>query len=303
MAPVEPQGGEKYDALGTRFAERLSCACASMANHSLDQDPDIDHRRKHAGRSRRRSHRCPADARARLPTRRNSPRSRQGRHARRPSSMTCRRRPSWKVDRYSQHLACDKCGRSFEPLNPHHLLVQQPARLVPDLRRPRRSTSGAESRLPCSAIPRPLSRRRGARLRGPTLTVETSRLRCLTAFAARTEQFSARQSPTRTASGTPPSSVVLHGNRRTSGSACTPPKRSRAARHRLSGSSTRASTRPSTKQPASVTSLRQQPARSTYVSEVAVQPPAAARRLRDDAAACRFHDLHHRPALRPAVAG
>src|SRR6185369_13199742 len=22
--------------------------------------------------------------------------------------------------RYSQHFACDQCGRSFEPLNPHH---------------------------------------------------------------------------------------------------------------------------------------------------------------------------------------
>src|SRR5438045_5638147 len=28
--------------------------------------------------------------------------------------------PQWKVDRYSQHFACDRCGRSFEPLNPHH---------------------------------------------------------------------------------------------------------------------------------------------------------------------------------------
>src|SRR5207247_2684646 len=27
---------------------------------------------------------------------------------------------AWKVDRYSQHFACDQCGRSFEPLNPHH---------------------------------------------------------------------------------------------------------------------------------------------------------------------------------------
>ncbi|MGF1578795.1 MAG: excinuclease ABC subunit UvrA [Gemmataceae bacterium] len=26
----------------------------------------------------------------------------------------------WQVDRYSQHYACDECGRSFEPLTPHH---------------------------------------------------------------------------------------------------------------------------------------------------------------------------------------
>jgi excinuclease ABC subunit A len=28
--------------------------------------------------------------------------------------------PKWKVQRFSQHLACEKCGRSFEPLKPHH---------------------------------------------------------------------------------------------------------------------------------------------------------------------------------------
>ena len=28
--------------------------------------------------------------------------------------------PTWKIERFSQHFACDRCGRSFEPLNPHH---------------------------------------------------------------------------------------------------------------------------------------------------------------------------------------
>src|SRR5205085_10310099 len=32
----------------------------------------------------------------------------------------------WRVDRYSQHYACDKCGRSFEPLNPHHFSFNSP---------------------------------------------------------------------------------------------------------------------------------------------------------------------------------
>jgi excinuclease ABC subunit A len=27
---------------------------------------------------------------------------------------------AWKVDRFSQHFACDACGRSYEPLTPHH---------------------------------------------------------------------------------------------------------------------------------------------------------------------------------------
>ncbi len=32
----------------------------------------------------------------------------------------------WKVERYSQHYACDQCGRSFEPLNPHHFSFNSP---------------------------------------------------------------------------------------------------------------------------------------------------------------------------------
>ncbi len=32
----------------------------------------------------------------------------------------------WKVDRFSQHLACDNCGRSYEELNPHHFSFNSP---------------------------------------------------------------------------------------------------------------------------------------------------------------------------------
>src|SRR5262249_30616002 len=32
----------------------------------------------------------------------------------------------WKVDRFSLHYACDRCGRSFEPLNPHHFSFNSP---------------------------------------------------------------------------------------------------------------------------------------------------------------------------------
>src|SRR5262249_42072320 len=34
--------------------------------------------------------------------------------------------PQWPVERFSQHLACDRCGRSFEPLNPHHFSFNSP---------------------------------------------------------------------------------------------------------------------------------------------------------------------------------
>src|SRR5499427_3869669 len=32
----------------------------------------------------------------------------------------------WKTERFSQHYACDTCGRSFEPLNPHHFSFNSP---------------------------------------------------------------------------------------------------------------------------------------------------------------------------------
>jgi excinuclease ABC subunit A len=34
--------------------------------------------------------------------------------------------PEWKVERFSLHFACDRCGRSFEPLNPHHFSFNSP---------------------------------------------------------------------------------------------------------------------------------------------------------------------------------
>ena len=34
--------------------------------------------------------------------------------------------PVWKTDVHSQHLACPRCGRSFEPLTPHHFSFNSP---------------------------------------------------------------------------------------------------------------------------------------------------------------------------------
>ena len=34
--------------------------------------------------------------------------------------------PSWHVDRYSQHRVCDRCGRSFDELSPHHFSFNSP---------------------------------------------------------------------------------------------------------------------------------------------------------------------------------
>ena len=53
--------------------------------------------------------------------------------------------PRWQTVSHSQHFACEKCGRSFELLSPHHFFLQQRAGLVPGLRRtghPDRHQSG-----------------------------------------------------------------------------------------------------------------------------------------------------------------
>ena len=43
--------------------------------------------------------------------------------------------PHWPVETHSQHFACDRCGRSFEPLSPHNFSFNSRAGLVPGLRR------------------------------------------------------------------------------------------------------------------------------------------------------------------------
>jgi excinuclease ABC subunit A len=39
--------------------------------------------------------------------------------------------PKWKIISHSQHLACDRCGRSFEPLTPHHFSFNSAAGWCP----------------------------------------------------------------------------------------------------------------------------------------------------------------------------
>lgn len=121
MAPIERRGQEKYDAI---FDEIRRAGFVRMRvdgmSFNVDAPPDIDHRRKHLIE-------VVID---RLIVRKNQ-RSRfadavetaldLGKGVMHVAHVDdTREEPKWKVDRYSQHFACDKCGRSFEPLNPHH---------------------------------------------------------------------------------------------------------------------------------------------------------------------------------------
>ncbi len=127
MAPVLRRGQEKYSDL---FAEIRRTGFQRMRvdgrSCSVNEPPATDHRRKHLVE-------VIVD---RLVVRHNQ----RGRLADAVEAALdlgrgvmhvahvdeTREEPHWQVDRFSQHYACDKCGRSFEPLNPHHFSFNSP---------------------------------------------------------------------------------------------------------------------------------------------------------------------------------
>jgi excinuclease ABC subunit A len=127
MAPLERRGQEKYEAL---FDEIRRNGFVRMRvdgrSYNVEEPPIIDHRRKHSvevvvdrivvrGGQRGRI----ADAvEAALEL------GRGVMHVTRVDDQ--KPEPQWPVERFSQHLACDRCGRSFEPLNPHHFSFNSP---------------------------------------------------------------------------------------------------------------------------------------------------------------------------------
>ena len=138
---LRPRAGRRRDALA-RHARRRSTTAASTRSRSWSTASSS------AATSARGS---PAASRTRSPSARawcTSP----------IRTTTCRSR-SWPVRVHSQHLACEQCGRSFEHAQPAQLLVQQPARLVPGVRRP----GHADRREPGRAAPRPEAHARQGR--------------------------------------------------------------------------------------------------------------------------------------------
>jgi excinuclease ABC subunit A len=127
MAPLERKGQEKYETLWdeVRRAGFIRMRVDGRS-YNVEEPPSIDHRRKHTvevivdrivvrpgGRGRI------ADAiEAALDL---------GRGVLHVAHVDDGKdEPAWRVDRYSQHFACDNCGRSFEPLNPHHFSFNSP---------------------------------------------------------------------------------------------------------------------------------------------------------------------------------
>jgi excinuclease ABC subunit A len=127
MAPLERRGQEKYEALWDEI-RRLGFVRMRVdgRSYNVENPPAIDHRRKHLvevvvdrliARSSQRSRIADAvEAALEL-----------GRGVLHVAHVNdSRPEPEWKVERFSLHFACDRCGRSFEPLNPHHFSFNSP---------------------------------------------------------------------------------------------------------------------------------------------------------------------------------
>jgi excinuclease ABC subunit A len=127
LAPVERRGQERYEAIWDEI-RRSGFARIRVDGRSfpLDEPPAIDHRRKHevevvvdriAVRAVQRTRIADAVEQA----------LDLGRGVIRIAQVDPDHDESqWRVDRYSQHMTCSSCGRSFEPLNPHNFSFNSP---------------------------------------------------------------------------------------------------------------------------------------------------------------------------------
>ncbi len=121
MAPVEVHVGEKYETLWEDL-RRSGFARVRLDGRTtpLDAVPEIDRRRKHDVAVVIDRATVRPDARSRLADSVESALS-FGQGVMHVAHYDAERpEEEWRVDVHSQHFACESCGRSFEPLSPHH---------------------------------------------------------------------------------------------------------------------------------------------------------------------------------------
>ena len=121
MAPLEVQVGGQYEALWEEIrASGYARVRVDGQTCSLDNPPKIDRRRKHVVEVVIDRVTVRPDARSRVAgSVENALALGKGRlHVVSPNDGLPE--PDWPVEVHSQHFACERCGRSFEPLSPHH---------------------------------------------------------------------------------------------------------------------------------------------------------------------------------------
>ena len=127
MAPLERKGQEKYETL---FDEIRRSGFVRMRidgkSYSLDDPPAIDHRRKHRVEVIVDRNVVRPNTRTRIAEAVEQALA-LGKGVMHVAHVnTDIDESKWKVDRFSQHLACDNCGRSYEALNPHNFSFNSP---------------------------------------------------------------------------------------------------------------------------------------------------------------------------------
>jgi excinuclease ABC subunit A len=127
MAPLERKGQEKYETL---FDEIRRAGFTRMRvdgkSYTVDQPPEIDHRRKHNVEIVVDRNVVKAGTRTRLAeaVEQSLDLGRGVMHIAYVAADVPEEK--WKVEKFSQHLACEHCHLSFEPLNPHHYSFNSP---------------------------------------------------------------------------------------------------------------------------------------------------------------------------------
>ena len=127
LAPLERKGQEKYDTL---FDEIRRAGFVRMRvdgrSYGVDEPPAIDHRRKHSVEVVVDRNIVRPGTRTRIAEAVEQSLD-LGRGVMHVAFVDPELdEPKWRVEKYSQHLACPSCGTSYEPLNPHNYSFNSP---------------------------------------------------------------------------------------------------------------------------------------------------------------------------------
>ncbi len=127
LAPVERKGQEKYEAL---FEEIRRAGYIRMRidgkSYPIDEPPTIDHKRKHRVEVVVDRNVVKPGTRTRIAEAVEQALE-LGRGVMHLAHVDLEKdEPKWRVERFSQHLACENCGRSYEILAPHNYSFNSP---------------------------------------------------------------------------------------------------------------------------------------------------------------------------------
>jgi len=127
MAPLERSGQEKYDTLWEEIRRAgYSRMRVDGKSYTLDEPPAIDHRRKHAVEVVIDRNVVKPGTRTRIAEAVEQSLD-LGRGVTHIAHVEADKdETKWRVEKFSQHLACEHCNLSFEPLNPHNYSFNSP---------------------------------------------------------------------------------------------------------------------------------------------------------------------------------